>query len=184
MRRTVALLALAVAVLATPTTAHAHASLVESNPSKGAQLDTLPARVTLTLNETVAEPAFIVVTAPDGTRLEGDVSVEGRAVSATVDPSTAAGAYTVAYRLISADAHTVSGSFEFKVAGAATPSPEPSAGPTPEPTEDAITTTPVADTGTDSLSAVIVIAFFFIALALLFLVIKARMRVGQKTDAD
>ena len=182
MRRTIVLMAMFVTIVAIPVAAQAHASLVESNPSKGQRLDSLPPSVTLTLDEAVDEPAFVVVTAPDGTRLDGDVTVDGRTVSTDLEPSEIDGSYSVAYRLVSADAHTVTGALEFEVAGSSTPSPGSSTDPTPDPDDDPITTTPVPDPGTDSMSAVVIIGFFFVALALLALIIRAGMRAGSEGD--
>ena len=123
-----------------------------------------------------------------GEQVEGEVSIKGRDVVAALDPIDASGSYTIAYRLVSADAHTVKGTLDFEVAPPATasPAPSPTASPTPSPelTEDPVTTTPVEDSGGDAMSAVIVIAFFFVALAVLFFMIRAGMRAGGRAGDE
>lgn len=136
MSRRIALLLLAVlaAVVLAPSTAFAHADLASSNPQDGATIRIMPETITLTLSENVREPAFVVVTGPDGTRVNSDdVAVSGDTVTATVDQPAPAGTYSVAYRIISADAHSVTGTLDFQVL--AGPSPTPTATtPVPEAT--------------------------------------------------
>ncbi len=184
MRRIVALAALCAAVLLNPAVAHAHADLVESNPREGQRLDALPATVELTLNENVSEPAYLVVTAPDGTRLEGDVNVSGRTVTTSVAPSDNAGAFTIAYRLVSADAHAVNGTYQFEVAGPASSAPSDAASPSPGSSEEPIAAAPVAESGSNTTAALVVIGFFVVALALMFSLIRAGMRSEGGLDDD
>lgn len=96
--------------------ASAHASLVGSDPEDGAALDTEPTKVSIKFNEDVSTPAQLEVTAPDGTALaDGDATVDGRTVSQTVQASGHAGTYTMAYRVVSADGHPVSGEITYDV---------------------------------------------------------------------
>ena len=116
------------ALVGSASPAYAHAGLVSSDPEEGSTLDAAPTEVTLTFNEQVRDPAFVVVTAPDGKQQEVDKpSIDGEAVTQTLDPETEAalhpgGAWTVAYRVVSADGHTVQGHVRFRVTGEA-PSP-------------------------------------------------------------
>ena len=84
--------------------ASAHASLVGSDPKDGAALRAAPTAITFTFNENIGNPAYISVTAPDGSK----VKVSGvRAVDNTITGAVASadqkGRYTVAYRVVSAD---------------------------------------------------------------------------------
>ncbi|MEV2240682.1 copper resistance protein CopC [Micromonospora sp. NPDC049891] len=96
--------------------AAAHAVLLGTDPADGAVLATVPSEVTLTFNEPVT-------VRPDGVRLldaAGDeLSTESRSVDTTVvltvPPDLAGGTYIVAFRVISADSHPVSGGFSFAV---------------------------------------------------------------------
>jgi methionine-rich copper-binding protein CopC len=103
--------------------ASAHANLVGSNPIDGASLVTAPATVQLRFDENIRDPSVVIVTGPDGKRVDrGAVHVVDN--RASVDVSVRfAGQYTVAYRVISSDGHPVAGTigFGFHAKGAPTP---------------------------------------------------------------
>ena len=115
--RALALTGLVVLVAASfPGTAHAHASVVSSNPSEGTVVETLPAEVTITFDENIAEPAFIAVIDSDGTNLaEGSPTILDATVTQPVRSSAATGTYTLSFRVVSADSHPISGSLRFGV---------------------------------------------------------------------
>lgn len=131
--------------------AMAHAALLSSDPAAGSTIKALPAQVDFTFNEDIGkEFAQIKVTDSAGTSLTtGDPQVNGPKVSQTLnaDAAPAAGAITVAYRVVSEDGHPISDSFNVTyrpAAGAssdsasatpsdeATASPQASAAPSPE----------------------------------------------------
>jgi len=99
--------------------AAAHSELVDSDPADGASLSAAPSMVTLTFSEAVADPAFIVVTAPDGTRVSaGDADTLDDEVTQRLNASAAktqAGSWTVAYRVLPTDGHPVTGELAFTV---------------------------------------------------------------------
>lgn len=96
--------------------AFAHAVLVSSDPSDGASLTSAPHTVTFTFNENVGSPAYIVVTAPDGTRLKtSTASVLDHTISAKVAASDMKGTYSVAYRVVSTDGHPIQATARFTV---------------------------------------------------------------------
>jgi methionine-rich copper-binding protein CopC len=104
---------------AAPAAAHAH--LVRAVPGDGATVTTAPARVRLVFDENVQTSAALVVTGPSGTRVEqGRVQVLDNTASVRVHVM-AAGRYTVAFRVVSADGHPVSAqtSFRFTPGGTA-----------------------------------------------------------------
>ena len=106
---------------AVPASAHAH--LVRAVPGDGETVTTAPARVRLVFDENVRTPAALVVTGPSGTRVElGQVQVLDNTASVRVHVM-AAGRYTVAFRVVSADGHPVSAqtSFRFSSGGSAQP---------------------------------------------------------------
>lgn len=118
--------------------AQAHDALVSSNPEDGATLKKEPTQVSLTFNEDVGRPAFVVVRAPDGSRLDaGDPQVVDATVTQQVDHFGSAGGYTVSYRVVSADGHPVEATFRYAVSGGRNPEiPRPIAHPvadTPDP---------------------------------------------------
>lgn len=111
--------ATAPAVLLAPVAA-AHSVLISVDPEDGSQLDAAPEQIVLTFNEEVNQNfASVAVTAGDDrtNRVTGEPMVDGETVTARVD-DLAPGAYTVGYRVTSADGHVVSGSSVFTVAGA------------------------------------------------------------------
>ncbi|MDQ1598796.1 MAG: copper resistance protein [Actinomycetota bacterium] len=108
-------------LVAAPASAHAH--LVRAVPGDGATVTTAPARVRLVFDENMRTPAALVVTGPSGTRVDqGTVRVLDNTASVRV-AVTAAGRYTVAIRVVSADGHPVSAqtSFRFTPGGSAQP---------------------------------------------------------------
>jgi methionine-rich copper-binding protein CopC len=93
--------------------ADAHASLVSTSPADGSRISTAPATVELTFSEDVGS-GFVAVTAPDGTKLKTSrAHISGAQVHADLAASDQRGRYTVAYRVVSADGHPVSGAFTF-----------------------------------------------------------------------
>ena len=129
--RLLAAAAVSVFVL-TPQHASAHAELASSVPRDGATLATMPGEVVLELSEQVRKPAFVAVTDADGRRVgTGPVKVDGRKVSSEIAEPTKAGAYTVSYRIVSADAHAVTGSVRFSVTHDSSPSTPSQEGSSP-----------------------------------------------------
>ncbi|WP_301471539.1 copper resistance CopC family protein [Brachybacterium sp.] len=135
--RPAALLALAaaltLAVLAVlPLPAHAHDTLIETDPSDGETLETSPEAITLTYSADVLEVSPVVrIDDADGEPVsEVTPTVDGPTVTAELEEPLAAGTYTVQWRVVSSDGHPIEGSFTFDVeqdtAGAA-PSDEGSA---------------------------------------------------------
>jgi hypothetical protein len=111
--------------------ADAHSVLLSSSPAADAAVAESPAEAVLVVNEPV-ENRFteLAVLGPDGTShwAAGPSIVDGR-VSAPVRP----GAYTIRYRVTSADGHPVSGAIAFRLTvagpGAAAPAAAMTASP-------------------------------------------------------
>ena len=105
--------------------AGAHATLQDTSPADDALVDAVPDAVVLRFDEPVsAATGAVQVISPGGDRVDGSVDdVDGgRGLSIAVD-SEARGTFTVAYRVVSDDGHTITGSFVFHVGqrtGAAT----------------------------------------------------------------
>lgn len=104
--------------------ASAHAALVSTDPGDGVRLKTAPSKVTLEFNEDLASPAYVVITAPDGSRVKtGTVNALGKTVTAMVEPDNLNGTYSMSYRVVSDDGHPVAGSTTFEVATGRTVAP-------------------------------------------------------------
>jgi copper resistance protein C len=123
MRRlaaTVAVLVTAVAGLLVGTgVASAHNVLVGSDPANNASFATAPTSVTFHFDLPVQnfEP-IVAVTGPDGKQYQtGTATVNGNDVSSGLSLGPA-GAYTAAYRIVSADGHPVTGEIHFTLTAA------------------------------------------------------------------
>lgn len=127
----VALVALG-GLVVTAVPAGAHAGLVDSDPADGATITQFTGEVTLTFSEEVRGPVTVVVTDPDGTGLQdGDATIDGTRVVQPVERAVVAGLHTIAYRVISADGHPITGQVRVTV------EPTSSEDGVPEPTQSA-----------------------------------------------
>jgi methionine-rich copper-binding protein CopC len=96
--------------------AAAHASLVGADPEDGSTHATAPERITLTFSENIGDPAFVVVTAPDGEPVPvSDATALDNTVTADVTDVDKRGTYTASYRVVSADGHPVEGTLSYTV---------------------------------------------------------------------
>jgi copper resistance protein C len=136
-----ALLTAGSAALATP--AYAHSQLLGTDPADGATVTSPISEIDLTYNERVQGTfTTVVVNGPGGVSYsEGHVQVTDDVVHQRVYPLRS-GAYTVAWRAISADGHPVEGQFHFTVA--LPPGHEPTGGP---PRSDGTTSSSGSHTG-------------------------------------
>jgi len=115
MRR--ALLLVALAALALPASAFAHASLKKETPAYGQELAVSPRQIVLQFDQTVqALPKSIQVLTPDGKNLAGSprAVTSQRELVASL-PRLPTGPYTIRWQAISNDGHIVSGVYTFGV---------------------------------------------------------------------
>ncbi|WP_053852536.1 copper resistance CopC/CopD family protein [Streptomyces sp. NRRL B-24085] len=123
--------------------ASAHAALRATDPEDGTVLKSAPRDITLTFTESVGllDDSFRVLD-PDGKRLRVGDAGHGPGGSdtarVTLPARLAQGTYTVAWRVVSADSHPVSGAFTFSVGR---PSPAvvvADTGPTEDPATESL----------------------------------------------
>jgi copper transport protein len=130
------LLAAALAALALPAAASAHATLIQTSPKYGTRLERSPAVVRLHFDQSVKTlPNAVRVYAADGKIVSRPTpGVTGRLRVATPLKRLPRGAYTVRWSALSADGHVVSGVFTFGVRHRAPPATEAfgASGPTTE----------------------------------------------------
>ena len=109
--------------------ASAHAVRIGTDPAVDAAVTSGPARVSATFNERLQSSfAAMTVVGPDGNLWStGTPRVQGAVLDTDVMPLGPVGAYTVNYRVTSADGHVVSGSWAFRLTVAGTGRPGPSA---------------------------------------------------------
>lgn len=132
------ILALGGAVVTAPPAA-AHSSQIGSSPEAGTTLDSAPSEVSVDFDTPLLDVGAAMVVRADGRTVSVDPpTVRRRGISVGLAPDAPPGEYTVAYRVVSEDGHTIESTFTFTVAGeerAASPSaaavPVPSASPSP-----------------------------------------------------
>ncbi|MEU6300378.1 copper resistance CopC/CopD family protein [Streptomyces erythrochromogenes] len=100
--------------------ASAHAALKGSDPAEGSVLGTAPKQVTLTFTESVGfSDDSLRVLSPENERVNPRPAqhADGKDDTARVELSDglAQGTYTVAWRVVSADGHPISGAFIFSI---------------------------------------------------------------------
>lgn len=143
MRRLLVAVAVLLGVLAPGSPAWAHASLVAADPVKDSTLTAAPAGVTLEFNERL-NPDFTTIVVSDAAKQRVPASgatvddVRGKVTFTGGLPAN--GVYTVAYRVVSVDGHTVQGSYTFTLADPDLPdapaAPAPSTAAMPGPADD------------------------------------------------
>lgn len=106
-------------LVAAPSAVHAHASQVGSAPSADEVLPAAPAEVRIDFDSGLLEmgAALVVRDENEESVTTGPAVVGDRTFTVPVDPRAAPGVYSVAYRVVSADGHTIEGSFDYTVAG-------------------------------------------------------------------
>jgi copper transport protein len=112
------LLAAACALLTAAGPASAHAALTGSDPRQGAVVDKAPAQVSLTFSETVSlDDDSLRVLDPKGQRVDEGrpAGTGGTTYTVKLHAGLPDGTYTVAYQVVSADSHPVSGAYTFSI---------------------------------------------------------------------
>ncbi|MFE7276081.1 copper resistance protein CopC [Streptomyces sp. NPDC057623] len=118
--------------------ASAHAALRATDPEDGTVLESAPRHLTLTFTESVGllDDSFRVLD-PDGRRLRTGEPTHARdggdTARVTLPAKLAQGTYTVAWRVVSADSHPVSGAFTFSVGKASLTTATVDTGPAEDP---------------------------------------------------
>lgn len=149
----VAVSGLLVAHVLTAPIASAHDALIAIAPTDGTEVATSPAAVTLTFNGPVSTQfSEVVVTGPDGAAWQLDAStVSGAIVTQPLAADGPAGTYEVAWRVVSADGHPISGAFSYVVTTGPITSAAPSTASVPpeESSPPAATASPPGQSAAD-----------------------------------
>ncbi|MGW5736603.1 MULTISPECIES: copper resistance CopC/CopD family protein [Streptomyces] len=106
------------ALLATAAPVSAHAALTGSDPKQGAVVDSAPARVSLTFSEKVAmSDGSVRVLDPAGKRVDTGKTTDlgSNTYGVPLHKGLPDGTFTVAYQVVSADSHPISGAYTFSV---------------------------------------------------------------------
>ena len=115
-RRAFATIALLVLTLAaTPSTAWAHAVLLETTPADGASFDTPPERVAVLFNEPIKLLFLRVLNGEGRSLVPADTLISADERIEAPLPKLPAGTYVASYRVVSMDGHPIGGSIVFRV---------------------------------------------------------------------
>ncbi|GAA2567955.1 hypothetical protein GCM10010435_47160 [Winogradskya consettensis] len=123
MKKALAALAAILVVLLPAAPAWAHAQMIASTPAKDATLTTAPTAITLKFTERL-NPGFTTIVLSDAARQRipaAPPAIDSATGTLTLTQPLTNGPYTVAYRVVSVDGHTVQGSYLFTVADPALP---------------------------------------------------------------
>lgn len=123
MRRVLTILAVVAALLIPGTPALAHNRLVSATPAGDSIVAAAPAEISLVFAERL-NPEFTTVAVSDAARRRiptGAPVIDGATGIVPLSSALGNGLYTVAYRVVSVDGHTVQGSYTFTVADPAQP---------------------------------------------------------------
>ncbi len=107
-------------LLATAPAANAHTSLVSSNPKSNAMLMESPKSISITFNEDLIKisgknVSKISLSNTIGNVKLGAITINKGTITAKLLKTLPVSKYKVTYRIVSADGHPVSGSFNFWV---------------------------------------------------------------------
>ena len=176
--------------IAIPAPAAAHAALATSSPVDGTQLDRMPGAVSITLNERVRTPAFLVLTDERDARVNSDqvrIGSDGKTVITEVPTDADPGEYSMSYRVVSEDGHPVTGTIGFTVEQPSSPSPadpsqSSSVSPSTPATEDLAAPAAEVDDGGNWSTILTVLGFFAVSMVGLILFVRAGLRSSGHED--
>jgi methionine-rich copper-binding protein CopC len=111
----------AAALLGFSSPALAHDAAESSSPAQGATLGAPPEKVSVTFskNPLGIGAQFSVKDSSGAEWADGAVEIVDNVAAQKLKPGAPAGAYTVAWRVVSSDSHPIEGTFGFTVTGAA-----------------------------------------------------------------
>lgn len=108
----------AVLVVMSVAVAFAHIALIDSFPAPGEELDQSPSEARLTFNESLGSGSSFEIFGENFKKVEGiSPEVDPAASSEMIAsiPSLQSGTYTLQWTAVSADGHSVTGSFSFAI---------------------------------------------------------------------
>ncbi|GIM88428.1 hypothetical protein Ato02nite_002210 [Paractinoplanes toevensis] len=171
-----------VVVLLPGAPAWAHTALVSSVPAKDAALTKAPTAVALTFSQRL-NPDFTTIVVSNAARQRipaAPPAIDRATGTLTLSEALTNGTYTVAYRVVSTDGHTVQGAYTFTVADPAQPSAPATLSPTAEPATSAAAAPPPPDSTAGGMPTGLLIglgsAGLLLAAAALYLYISGRRR--------
>lgn len=100
--------------------AAAHADVVSTTPASSSRLDSAPGMAVVEFDSRLMNMGSAMVVRDDNARTisVGQPVIDGRRISIALDRDAGPGRYTVAFRAVSEDGHTVTSSYTYVVNGA------------------------------------------------------------------
>ena len=110
--------------------AAAHADVASTTPASNARVDSAPSEAVVEFDSRLMSMGAAMVVRDDNARTisQGLPVIDGRRISIALDGNAGPGRYTVAFRAVSEDGHTITSSYTYVVNGAvptAVPSGQP-----------------------------------------------------------
>ncbi len=135
--------------------ASAHSELIAMSPKNGATVSTAPTRIVFTFSEDVnADFSRVKVLDEKGADVSGGgTEVSGNIVSQPLQADLGPGTYHVAYKIVSADGHPVSGTAQFTVTGSSAGPSTSAAGSSPSSAGASATTNAASPTSGNAAAA-------------------------------
>lgn len=98
--------------------ASAHAQFRDSSPAADTSVNTSPHEIVLNFSQAVT-PVTMVLVGPDGNVVEtgSEAQGNGKRVVLAIGDTLVPGTYVVSFRVLSGDAHPISGGFRFSISG-------------------------------------------------------------------
>lgn len=123
----------ALAVLCIPSSASAHAAVVDTNPVDGSVLDSAPRSVTVTFNESIRLPADAArLYDAKGKRLAASAKAAGARLWVDTPDRLSDGTVVLVWRVVSADGHPIAGSLTYSVGRPSETVVDPPPAPSPQ----------------------------------------------------
>ena len=124
--------------------ASAHDVAESTSPASGATLASPPEKVSITFNRNPLSlgSQILVSDAAGNSWSDGSVEIVDNIASQQLKPGAPAGAYTVAWRIVSSDSHPIEGTFTFTATSGAPNSTAAAAVPTLSTPQPGVTETP------------------------------------------
>ena len=162
--------------------ASAHSELAESTPAAGSTLKEAPTEVELVFGEGVQQQGGSIVVSLQGTVVsqQNTFAVTDNVANVQLQGADQPGTYNVAFRVVSADGHTVRDTFTYELKGS-TPTATSSVDPTDSPVTPTPSTSPLAsesssDDSTGSLVWVLGLGAIGLALVAAMIAVAVRGR--------
>lgn len=144
--------ALLLALWMVPGPAHAHDTLISTDPEDGASLETSPEQITLTYSAEILDVSPLVRITDEAGETVAEIvpAVEGPDAIVTFEEPLPAGSYEIAWRVVSSDGHPIEGTLSITVEQDSAPAASDAGGAADDGTADDGTAEDAVEDGAES----------------------------------